>query len=599
MKKKNTIKDLSIYNINSYSSKFSNKHHTQKIPEQKYNTFINKFTLECVIGKGGFGKVWKVKYRLNGKFYAMKIMSKVKIIKKNSIKNVLNEKQLLSKLHNPFLVNMIFSFQDKDNLYLIMDLLLGGDLRYHLNKSVTFNENQLRFFLSCAILGLDYLHQNQIIHKDIKPENLVFDINGYLHITDLGISKIYHEENKKENSGTPGYMAPEVLFNKNHDYSVDFFALGVIGYEIIKRKRPYLGKDKKELRKEVISRQAKLEEEDVNTLIWSTLCLDFINGLLKRKGEHRLGKNGTKELMEHPWFKDFNWNKLKSQKMEPDWKPPFEENYYHDFGIEEEIGKDTEQCYEEIKNREEYDKYFEDYSFNEKDLIGKDNENEKEEKEEKNELNKKIKLKYELTSKIINKLKQEIKKFSFSNINYLNKKDKSLYKSSIRFSDIGTKKADYPNTKKNEKTSLRLTKSYYLYNFNSKENNLKTSNRFNNDSNSIVNLSTKYNSKEIKKISVERFKFNNKSNDNKNFYRSNYNNKFLSGPRYNNKIRLNFNSTKNYLHFNNMSHKQLPLIKQLKKSSSVVNFDKINKGKKSRLIIDYENNQYQNNLVNS
>ena len=101
----------------------------------------------------------------------MKIMSKPKIIRKNSVKNILNEKNLLSQLHNPFLVNMVFSFQDLDNLYLIMDLLLGGDLRYHLNKSEIFNEIQLKFFMSCVISGLNYLHLNHIIHKDIKPEN--------------------------------------------------------------------------------------------------------------------------------------------------------------------------------------------------------------------------------------------------------------------------------------------------------------------------------------------------------------------------------------------------------------------------------------------
>jgi len=284
----------------------------------------------------------------------MKIMSKVKIIRKNSIKNVLNEKSLLSKLYNPFLVNMVFSFQDKDNLYLIMDLLLGGDLRYHLNKHEIFNENHLKFFIACTISGLDYLHSNNIIHKDIKPENLVFDNISYLHITDLGISKIYHEENKKENSGTPGYMAPEVLFNKNHNYSVDFFALGVIGYEIIMGARPYKGKDKKELRKDIISRQARLKEDDINTLGWSKLCLEFINGLLQRRKESRLGKGGVKELMEHPWFFNFEWDELLKQKIETSWKPNSGENYYHDLANEDDIGKETEQCYEEIKNRIEY-----------------------------------------------------------------------------------------------------------------------------------------------------------------------------------------------------------------------------------------------------
>ena len=166
----------------------------------------------------------------------MKIMSKLKIIKKNSVKNINNEKKFLSILHNPFLVNMICSFQDNDNLYLVMDLLLGGDMRYHINKRAIYNrkkdENQLKFIAGCVLIGLNYIHENQIIHKDIKPENLVFDSKGYIHITDFGISKIFHPDNGKENSGTPGYMAPEVLFNKDHTYCVDYFSLGVILYEL-------------------------------------------------------------------------------------------------------------------------------------------------------------------------------------------------------------------------------------------------------------------------------------------------------------------------------------------------------------------------------
>ena len=541
----------------------------------------------------------------------MKIMSKVKIIRKNSIKNVLNEKNLLSKLHNPFLVNMIFSFQDADNLYLIMDLLLGGDLRYHLNKHETFNENNLKFFIACTISGLDYLHCNNIIHKDIKPENLVFDSKGYLHITDLGISKLYHEENKKENSGTPGYMAPEVLFNKNHDYSVDFFALGVIGYEIIMGARPYKGKDKKELRKDVISRQAKLKEDEFSTLGWSKLSLEFINGLLQRRKENRLGKNGVKELMEHPWFFNFNWDELLKQKMEASWKPNNEENYYHDLTKEDEIGKETELCYEEIKNRIEYSKYFEDYSFNFNQIEldnNKENNNIDINTEKRKELHKKMKLKYEMTSKIINKLKQEIKKFSFPNnkINPIDKRNNSLYKTPLRFINVNTRKTVYyPNAK----TSLRLTKSYLLYNNSNNNNNLKTSSKLhmssdsfinNFNTNGINNLSTKYNIKETKTNLNEKIKINNKSNDSKNFYKSNYNNKFFVSSAYkiNNGFKLNYNAMKNYLYFNKMAKNHLPMIKGLKKSSSVGSFESVKFNKRTKLTIENGSNQFQNNSVN-
>ena len=302
----------------------------------------------------------------------MKIMSKTKIIKKNSVKNVNNEKKFLSILHHPFLVNMICSFQDNDNLYLVMELLLGGDLRYHINKKIVYNrkkdENQLKFIAGCTLMGLNYIHENKIIHKDIKPENLVYDSNGYIHITDFGISKFYHPDNGKENSGTPGYMAPEVLFNKDHDYSVDFFSLGVILYELLMGKRPYHGHSKKELRKDIVTRQARINEENIpDGFVRSKNffdCINFINGLLERKKDRRLGNNGFNEIKEHPWFIDFNWDELLNKEIQPTFIPPqSDSNYDKKYCNEiEKIGEETQKEYNSIKNKIDYNKYFENYT---------------------------------------------------------------------------------------------------------------------------------------------------------------------------------------------------------------------------------------------
>ena len=353
----------------------------------KYNNFIielvslNIFNLDYPIGRGGFGKVWKVKCKLNNKYYAMKIMSKLKIIKKNSIKNINNEKRFLSILHNPFLVNMICSFQDNDNLYLVMDLLLGGDMRYHINKKAVYNrkkdENQLKFIAGCALVGLNYIHENQIIHKDIKPENLVFDSKGYIHITDFGISKIYHPDNGKENSGTPGYMAPEVLFNRDHDYCVDYFSLGVILYELLMGKRPYHGHSKKDLRKDIVSRQARIKDDNIpDGFIKSNTfydCASFINSLLERKKEKRLGYNGFEEIKNHPWLIDFNWDDLINKRIQPVFIPPFGEiNYDQKYCNEpEKIGEETQNEYESIKRKIDYNKYFQNYSSNNKQFLDK------------------------------------------------------------------------------------------------------------------------------------------------------------------------------------------------------------------------------------
>lgn len=123
-----------------------------------------------------------------------------------------------------------------------MDLLTGGDLRYHISKHKKFSEAQtsrilnykfLEFFVCCILLSLEYIHVNNILHRDLKPENLVLDENGYVRLTDFGIAKTYQFKNSSETSGTPGYMAPEVMCAQNHTIAVDYFALGVIAYEFM------------------------------------------------------------------------------------------------------------------------------------------------------------------------------------------------------------------------------------------------------------------------------------------------------------------------------------------------------------------------------
>jgi serine/threonine kinase 32 len=129
-----------------------------------------------------------------------------------------------------------------------MDMMTGGDLRHHLGKMKRFTESQTKFFAACITVGLEYVHVNDIIHRDIKPENLVLDSRGYVRITDFGVARILVPENSSDTSGTPGYMAPEVMCRHNHGIEVDYFALGVIIYEFMTGRRPYLGKSRKEIR---------------------------------------------------------------------------------------------------------------------------------------------------------------------------------------------------------------------------------------------------------------------------------------------------------------------------------------------------------------
>ncbi|CAD8084293.1 unnamed protein product [Paramecium sonneborni] len=280
----------------------------------------NSFQFHYVIGKGGFGKVWKVEIKKSRQFYAMKEMSKAKVIAKRSVNSVMNERNLLAQYKHPFLINMNYCFQDRHNLYLVMDLLTGGDLRYHIGKMRRFKEHQTKFFIACVLLSLEYLHNNNIIHRDLKPENLVLDKYGYVRLTDLGIARMWKPDNSQDTSGTPGYMAPEVMCRQNHTIAVDYFALGIMGYEFMLGRRPYNGRSRQEIRDQILTRQVQIKKSEVPN-DWSIEGADFINKLIQRKPINRLGFKGPDEVKNHPWLRNFPWTKLLNKEIQSPYIP--------------------------------------------------------------------------------------------------------------------------------------------------------------------------------------------------------------------------------------------------------------------------------------
>ena len=294
-------------------------------------------------------------------------MSKVKIIDKKSEDSIIGERDLLSKLKHPFIINMLCAFQDYENLYLLLDFLSGGDLRYQFNSDHIFTENELKIFISCIILSLEYIHSNNIIHRDIKPENLVLDSKGYLHLTDFGVAKNINEQGISDTSGTPGYMAPEVILGKNHSYPVDFFAIGVVGYELIIGHRPYRGKNRKEIKKKMLPEEKEIfiEQEDNKENKWSMNCINFINKCLKRNAEMRIGfQNGIKELKEDIWFSEFDWKKLMEKNLEMSFIPKDEKNFDQKYCEKnDKITNSSFERYKEYMRKDNYMKIFEGYTY--------------------------------------------------------------------------------------------------------------------------------------------------------------------------------------------------------------------------------------------
>lgn len=226
--------------------------------------------------------------------------------------------------NNPFIVNCLEASQDELYLYLLMEYMPGGDLRYLMYRfRRRFSEGQastvnikLEFLVGCLLLSLDHLHQFGVIHRDVKPENLVIDSKGYMRITDMGISKSINSKLENDSSGTPAYMAPEVFELNQLAFTMDFYAVGVVAYELLHGKvrcyltqRPYESKTRQGILDEI--KQGK-EIQFSETL--SPEAVNFTRGLLLRDPTKRLGSRGMQEIYDHRWFAGVDWGEFKKKK---------------------------------------------------------------------------------------------------------------------------------------------------------------------------------------------------------------------------------------------------------------------------------------------
>ena len=416
-------------------------------------------------------------------------MSKAKIVDKKSIESILGEKKILSELHHPFIVNMIYSFQDFDYLYLVMELLSGGNLRYHLTLKKRFNESQIKFLIGCIMIGLKYIHGQNILHRDIKPENLVFDSNGYLRITDFGIAKHYVVNNKKDTSGTIGYLAPEVLCNVNHNFSIDYYAVGIITYELMYGHRPYIGKNKHEVKQLILTRQAKIQNSDLPEGFSHDIA-DFINKLIQRKPKNRLGKSNINEVLTHSWFLEFDWDNCSKKKLRAPYIPKYGDNFDKNYCLQSnKIGTETMERYEKIMSKDEIQIIFKEFNCIRipKELYGYNN---KKINENKYSTNNNVSSNMSTTSLSRNN-KNENKQNNlkaYNNMNYINRNN---LKNKILNNDIDL---IFMNNNNNiNKTIFEMNQNKFIKNFNNiniNNNIIKANNSnktYRNDYNNNIN----------------------------------------------------------------------------------------------------------------
>ena len=303
---------------------------------------VNDFQKIKLIGKGSFGEVYLVKLKKNNKIYAMKTLDKNFVIENHQQEHTKIERDLLTRINCPFVVNIKFAFQDKSTLYIITEFMQGGELFFHLHKEKRFNNEKAKFYIIEMILAIEYLHKNNMLYRDLKPENVLIDKTGHIKLTDFGLSKIIRKPKDKAYTicGTPQYLAPEVLSDQGYDYTVDWWSLGCVFYELLIGRAPYKILLGDSLNEDIYSKPYIIPD------YVSDEAQDLINKLLVINPKKRLGygDNGSNKIKHHPYFKDVNWQDAWNLKLKPPFIPDLSDEtdlkYFDNMFTEEKLSSD-------------------------------------------------------------------------------------------------------------------------------------------------------------------------------------------------------------------------------------------------------------------
>ncbi|CAB3365966.1 Hypothetical predicted protein [Cloeon dipterum] len=273
-----------------------------------------------VIGKGSFGKVLLARHKEEEKFYAIKVLQKTLIVKRNETKHIMSERNvLLQNIKHPFLVGLHYSFQTTDKLYFVLDYINGGELFFHLQKERSFSESRARFYSAEISSALGYLHSRQIIYRDLKPENLLLDQQGHVILTDFGLCKegLRDSDTTDTFCGTPEYLAPEVIRKQAYDRSVDWWCLGAVLYEMLYGLPPFYNKNTSTMYQNILYKPLKLRPTV------SENARNILDKLLQKESQNRLGsgKNDVLDIQKHPFYKNINWDDLINKKIPPPFNP--------------------------------------------------------------------------------------------------------------------------------------------------------------------------------------------------------------------------------------------------------------------------------------
>lgn len=277
---------------------------------------IGDFQIVRVLGTGASCKVVQVRHKGNGNFYAVKVMSKRRIVThEKKLERAIAEKRLLARLSHPFVVSLHWAFQTRGHLFMVLDYCAGGELFYHLQRRGKFSEPDSRFYTCEILLGLEYLHSQGILYRDLKPENCLLDGEGHLRLTDFGLSR----ENLSQSAlfqsfvGTVFYLPPEMIRREGHGIALDFYCLGCLVYVLLTGSLPHFTGDMHQM----CARRAKGEAFEAPRGC-SAEAVGVCERLLEADPNKRMGTKGqAMEVKDHPWFAGVSWKKVYRKEAQP------------------------------------------------------------------------------------------------------------------------------------------------------------------------------------------------------------------------------------------------------------------------------------------
>jgi len=280
---------------------------------------LENFEFIKVLGKGTFGKVILCREKATNRLYAIKILKKEVIIRKDEVVHTLTEKNVLQKTRHPFLLQLKYSFTTVDRLCLVTEYVNGGELYFHLKEERQLSEERTKFYGAEIICAINYLHKLGIIYRDLKLENLLLDHDGHIKIADFGLCKedIHYGNTTRTFCGTPEYLAPEVLEDSDYGRAVDWWGVGIVMYEMMSGRLPFYNHDHEVMFELILVEEVRFPSR------MSQEARELLSGLLIKDPKERLGggPEDALEIMNHAFFKNINWQDLEAKKIEPPFKP--------------------------------------------------------------------------------------------------------------------------------------------------------------------------------------------------------------------------------------------------------------------------------------